>query len=434
MNRVVIIGAGFGGLACARELADTPAKVTLVDQNNFHTFLPLLYQVATSGLNAADIAYPVRSIFAKYRNIRFRRGLVTSVDKTAKLVHFDDGTSLEYDSLVIAVGAQANYFGIEGVEEHGFALYSLSEAVALRNQILNCYEAAEANPEQVEDGALTFVVVGGGPTGVEMAGALIELIHKVLAQDFRGSNFNIEASSVVLVEMQDRLLAPFSKTSQRYALKTLLNRGVDVRTGVAISAVTDTRIELTDGSVIASHTLIWAAGVKAAQLAEQLDVETVGGSKIGVDQYLRVESAGDDANLYAIGDVCAFKKEDGTYLAGVAPVAIQQGRYLGKRLAQEAFGDPVDDAGFTYHDRGSMSTIGRRAAVAELANGIKLKGTAAWTSWLALHLIYLMGFRNRASVFVNWVWNYITWERGARFILSPGELKRKTATPTKTDD
>jgi NADH dehydrogenase len=419
-TKVVVVGAGFGGLAVARELADVAAEVTIVDRNNFHTFQPLLYQVATSGLNPADVAYPVRGIFQRQRNVRFRRATVTAVDWERHVVEVDTGEPLAFDRLVVAAGATVNDFGIPGVAEHGFPLYVLPDAVRLRNHILGRFEAADADPATVDDGALTFVVVGGGPTGVEVAGALVELIDKVLHRDFRGSGFDVRRAHVVLVEMTDDLLPPFHPASRRHARSTLARRGVEVRTGTSVASVDATRVRFGDGTELPAHTLVWAAGVRAGSLAAALDVPTGPGGRITVGPDLRIPG---HPEAFAIGDIAAVDDGHGKLLPGVAQVAIQSGRHAARLVEREIVGEGDPDEPFAYRDKGSMATIGRRSAVTELGHGLRLTGTPAWLAWLGLHLVYLMGFRNRVSVFVNWAWNYLTWDRGARLILGSGEAE-----------
>ncbi len=417
-TRVVVVGAGFGGLAVAQRLEDAPVDVTLVDRNNFHTFQPLLYQVATSGLNPADVAYPVRGIFQRQANVRFRRAAVTGVDWEAGTVAVTRGEAIPFDRLVVAAGTTVNDFGMPGVEEHGFPLYVLPDAVRLRNHILGRFEAADSDPSVVDDGGLTFVVVGGGPTGVEVAGALAELIDKVLDRDFRGSRVDVRRAHVVLVEMVDSLLPPFHPSSQRHARTTLLKRGVEVRTGTSVAEVTATRVRLEGGDEIPCHTLVWAAGVKAVGLAGALGVPTGKGGRISVEPDLRVPG---HPEAFVIGDMAVIDDGEGGSLPGVAQVAMQGGAHVADLITRELVGEGDAHEPFHYVDKGSMATIGRRSAVAELPMGLRLSGTLAWLSWLGLHLVYLMGFRNRVSVFVNWAWNYLTWDRGARLILGSGE-------------
>ncbi|WP_421121111.1 NAD(P)/FAD-dependent oxidoreductase [Aquihabitans daechungensis] len=416
--RVVIVGAGFGGLAAARELASAPVDVTLVDRNNFHTFQPLLYQVATSGLASADVAYPVRGIVARHEHLSFRQATVIGADLDARVLHLQhdehEVEDLPYDHLIVAAGATANTFGIPGVDHHGFPLYNLADAVRLRNHVLERFEAADAEPALVDDGALTFVVVGGGPTGVEVAGALTELVHLVLRKDF--PNLDVRRARVVLVEMQDRLLAPFSTVSQDHARTALEERGVEVRTGVQVARARATRVTFEDGEELAAHTLVWAAGVKANPIGEALGLRTGRGGRIEVGPNLAVA---DHPEVWAIGDVAAIvdpKGGAGTLLPQLAPVAIQSGRHVARQICCLAAGRIPPTAPFRYRDKGTMATIGRSRAVAELPLGIKLRGFPAWLAWLGLHLVMLAGFRNRISVFANWAWNWLTYDRGPRLI------------------
>jgi NADH dehydrogenase len=430
-TKVVIVGAGFGGLAAAQELKGAPVDITLIDRNNFHTFQPLLYQVATSGLNPADVAYPVRGIFQRQRNLQFRRATVDAVDWPAGEVVLSGGDRQAFDHLVVAAGATVNDFGIPGVAEHGFPLSVLPDAVRLRNHILGRFEVADVDPTVVDDGGLTFVVVGGGPTGVEVAGALAELIDKVLHRDFRGSRVDVRRAQVVLVEMTDDLLPPFHPRSRRYARSTLVRRGVAVRTGTSVAEVSATRIVLADGDEIPAHTLVWAAGVKANPVAAALGVPTGRGGRVAVQADLRLA---DHPEAFVVGDMAAIDDGSGGLLPGVAQVAIQGGRHVARLIERSVIGEGDIHEPFRYWDKGNMATIGRRSAVAELPHDLRLTGTLAWVSWLGLHLVYLMGFRNRVSVFVNWAWNYLTWDRGARLILGSGEGEATTPADPTVDD
>jgi NADH dehydrogenase len=415
--QVVIVGAGFGGLATARALADAPVEVTLVDRNNFHTFQPLLYQVATSGLASSDVAYPVRGIVARQANLGFRQATVIGADLDGGVVHVqhDDHEveDLAFDHLVVAAGAVTNTFGIPGVDHHGFPLYNLADAVALRNHVLERFEAADADPSLVDDGALTFVVVGGGPTGVEVAGALTELFQLVLRRDF--PKLAVDRARVVLVEMLDDVLTPFGPASRRHARETLVERGVEVRTGTEVARVRATRVSLADGEDLPAHTLVWAAGVQANPIGRALGLDTGRAGRIVVGPDLQVPGR---PGVWAIGDVAAITAPGGDdqLLPQLAPVAMQSGRFVGARIAERASGEGSEGAAFRYRDKGTMATIGRSRAVAELPLGIELRGVPAWLAWLGLHLVMLAGFRNRISVFANWAWNWLTYDRGPRLI------------------
>jgi NADH dehydrogenase len=428
--KVVIVGAGFGGLAAARGLTGVPVDVTLVDRNNFHTFQPLLYQVATAGLNAADIAHAVRGIVRGIDNVAFRNATVSGVDWDAHRVELEGEEGLPFDFLVVAAGATAEHFGVPGAAEHGLPLYTLADAAALRNHILARFEAVDADPGLVDDGALTFAVVGGGATGVEVAGALAELFSVVLRRDF--PRLDVGKARVLLIEMGDDLLPAFGTSSRADARATLESRGVEVRTGEAVAEISPTRVRLTTGEEIAAHTLIWAAGVRASPIAAALGVETARGGRIVVGPGLRIPGR---PEAFAIGDLAAIADGEGGFLPGVAQVAMQSGRHVAGEIRRQVAGEAPTP--FHYTDKGSMATIGRRAAVAEIpvpgGGVVRLKGTPGWLAWLGLHLVYLVGFRNRASVLLNWAWNYATWDRGPRLIFGSVRDDRPGGPPAGPD-
>ncbi|MEO6158051.1 MAG: NAD(P)/FAD-dependent oxidoreductase, partial [Ilumatobacteraceae bacterium] len=378
---VVIIGAGFGGIDCARELVNKPVQVTLVDRHNFHTFNPLLYQVATSGLSSSDVAYPVRGVFQDAVNVRFRTGDVTGVDWDTNRLSLADGTDLAFDHLVLAAGATTNWFGVEGAAEHAFPLYGLSDAIRLRNHIINQFERTDADHSLIEQGSLCFVVLGGGPTGIETAGALTELFGRVFAKDFR--RLDVGAARVVLVEMGDTVLGAFSEPLQRYAIEQVRARGVEVRLQQRVIAVDACSVTLASGEVVPTRTVVWAAGVRANPLADRLGVAQTRGGRVVVSSDLRIPA---QPHSFAIGDLAAIEGPGGALLPQVAQVAKQSGRYVGRLLAGSVVGRPVRRP-FRYRDRGSMATIGRSAAVADLPGGIKLTGLVGWVAWLFLHLL-----------------------------------------------
>ena len=410
---VVIVGAGFGGLDCARELVNQPVEVTVVDRHNFHTFQPLLYQVATAGLASSDVAYPIRGIFQDAPNVTFRNGEVAGVDWRTKRVLLTGGATLAFDKLVLATGATTNWFGVAGAAEHAFPLYGLHDAIRLRNHIISQFEQADTDPALLAAGALTFVVLGGGPTGVEIAGALTELFGMVLAKDFR--RLDVSAARVVLMEMGDAVLPSFSLRAQRHGAEQLRARGVELRLGERVSRVDGCSVALTSNESIPARTVIWAAGVRASGLADRLGVEQSRGGRIVVTPQLQIP---DHPDTFVVGDLAAIVGSDGTLLPQVAQVAKQSGSYVGELLSRSA-NDGTRE--FRYRDRGSMATIGRHAAVADLPMGIRLTGFTAWISWLFLHLLYLIGFRNRLSVLLSWAWSYLTWDRGPRLILQASE-------------
>jgi NADH dehydrogenase len=323
-----------------------------------------------------------------------------------------DGRALPFDHLVVAAGATVTHFGTPGAAEHGFPLYTLEDAVTLRNHVISRFEAADADPTELDRGGLTFVVVGGGPTGVETAGALAELFAMVFRKDYPG--LAVSRARVVLVEMQDHLLGPFTAPSRRHALDSLRARGVEVRLGTQVAAVSPTAVTFGDGEVLPCQTLVWAAGVQANPLAAALGVAQDRGGRIVVDADLAIP---DHRGGWAIGDVAAARDRRGELLPQLAPVAMQSGRHVARQIARLLDGRSTEP--FRYFDKGTMATIGRRAAVAELPGRIRLSGAPAWLAWLGLHIVLLVGKRNRASVLLNWAWNYLTWDRGPRLILRP---------------
>ena len=409
--KVVVVGAGFGGLEVARGLNGAPVEVTLIDQHNFHTFQPLLYQVATAGLSPTDVAHVVRGLLHRQANVRFRQGRATGVDWTTRTVSVDGQPDVPFDHLVLAAGATVTWFGTPGAAEHAFPLYTLDDANRLRNHVLERFEAADRDPTEVARGGLTVVVVGGGPTGVETAGALAELFAMVFRKDY--PKLDVSRARVVLVEMQDHLLHPFTASSRRHALETLHARGVDVRLGAQVASVCPDAVTFADGEVLPCQTLVWAAGVQANPLAAALDLPTGPGGRVTVEPDLRVPGR---PGAWAIGDVAAATDRRGEVLPQLAPVAMQSGRHVARQIRRLLAGRPT--APFRYVDKGTMATIGRRAAVAELPFRIRLRGGLAWLAWLGLHLVFLVGPRNRASVLLNWAWNYLTWDRGPRIITS----------------
>jgi NADH dehydrogenase len=414
---VVVVGAGFGGLNAASALARAPVEVTLIDRDNYHGFSPLLYQVATAGLGPEDIAHPVRAIFARQPNVDVRLGTVTGVDLDRRLIEIRGEEPVGYDYLVLAAGSVTNDFGVPGVAAHGFPLKMLPDAMRLRNHVLACFERADAEPSLVDDGILTFVIAGGGPTGVEVAGALRELIGNNLASDFH--RLAVGRARVLVVEMTDRLLGSFSSASQIEALHTLRIKGVEVHLDQAIASVGPRSVSFGDGTVIPTHTVIWTAGVRANPLVEGLDLAKGRGGAIQVGPDLSVPGHPD---VFVIGDLASATDAKGRPAPQLAPVAIQGGRHVARCIERSLAGR--GNRPFRYRDKGIMATIGRRSAVADLPLGIHLSGTLGWLSWLGVHLVFLIGFRNRAVVLLNWAWNYLTWDRGSRVILEEQDPPR----------
>jgi NADH dehydrogenase len=439
---VVIVGAGFGGLAVARGLDRLPVEVTLIDRNNFTTFQPLLYQVATAGLNAADVAHPVRGLFHRQRNLRVLVGDVTGVDWERREVLLADHQPVPFDHLVLAMGAVATWFGVPGAAEYALPLYTLEDAVEVRNHVVSRFEAADADPSLVDDGELNFVVVGGGPTGVEMAGALAELFAVVFKRDY--PSLGVGRARVVLVETRDRLLPPFHSSSQRAALDALRARQVEVRLEETVDEVTPDHVRFTSGEVLPARTVIWAAGVRAHPVARAMGLATTTSGRVEVAADLSVPGPSGRGSgkhvhqgAWAVGDVAAPHTKRGSgVLPQLAPVAMQSGAHVARQIGRLAEGKPTQP--FRFRDKGTMATIGRRAAIAELPGRIRLHGTLAWLAWLGLHILYLAGVRNRASVLLNWAWGYLTWDRGPRIILrrdsGPGPATATERAKTAVDN
>jgi NADH dehydrogenase len=408
--KVVIVGAGFGGLQCAQRLSGKSVDVLLVDRNNYHLFTPLLYQVASSLLNPSDIAYPVRAVLRGSPNVRFRVAQVTGVAFEAKEVVADSGGRVPYDYLVIATGSATNFFGMASVERAAQGLKDLPEAVALRAHVIRAFEAAarETDPAALR-AWLTFVVVGGGPTGVEYAGALSELIHRVLVRDY--PELDLGVVRVILIEALDHVLPAFLPALSEDARKRLERLGVEVRLGARLLDVTGGRLTLSSGETLAAQTLVWAAGVKPSELDTALDVRRTRSRRIAVDEYLRIP---DCPGVFAIGDV-AGATQDGRELAMMSPQAMQEGRYVADAILRLERGQPLQP--FRYRDKGIMATIGRHAAVAQVGP-LSFKGPLGWFVWLFVHLYFIIGYRNRLVVLISWAWNYVFYDRPIRLITS----------------
>jgi len=407
---VVVIGAGFGGLSAVRHLRQGPFEITVVDRANYHGFWPLLYQVATAGLGPDDIARPIRAVLDASPNVRVRIGTVSRVDVARRAVELTDGDTLTYDFLILAAGSSSNDFGIRGVAEHAFALKTLADAVRLRNHILKMFEHADAHPDPLDEGRLTFLLVGGGPTGVELAGALSELIGRNLARDF--PHLDVSRARIVLVEMAPHLLGTFSEVSQRIALTDLDRVGVEVRLGTAIKEVSPKGAVLANDEILAAATVVWTAGVKASPLSQTIASERDANGTLMVRGDLSLPR---HPEVFVVGDLASSAGRDGRPHPMLAQVAIQGGRRAAANVRRLHGGRRTRQ--FRYRNHGIMATIGRRSAVAELPGGIHLSGSPGWACWLGVHLVFLVGFRNRAVVLLNWAWNYLTWERASRVIL-----------------
>jgi NADH dehydrogenase len=406
----VIVGGGFGGLYAARALAGRPVRVTLLDRRNHHLFQPLLYQVATAALNPSDIAVPLRSILRRSTNVTVLLANVERVDLTSRRVALDRG-EIGYDALVLAAGASHSYFGHDEWEVLAPGLKTLEDALEIRRRVLLAYEAAERESDGAEQQALlTFVVIGGGPTGVELAGALGEISRRTISRDFRV--IDPTKARIVLLEGAPRILTTFPESLSLSAQDALRRIGVEVRTKAIVTRVTADAVWL-GGEQIRARTVLWAAGVAAAPLTRNLDAPLDRSGRVLVEPDLSIPG---HPETFAIGDMCAFLHQTGAPLPGVAPVAIQQGRAVADNVLRRLRGEPTRP--FRYRDTGSMATIGRAAAVAVVGR-LKLSGLPAWLAWLLVHIVFLIGFRNRLLVLFEWAWAYLTWHRGARLITGP---------------
>src|ERR1041384_4945816 len=406
---VVIVGAGFGGLGVAEQLAHVPVEVTLIDRHNYHTFQPLLYQVATSLLNAEDVGAPVRSMFRNQENVNFRLGTVTGIDAPRRKIYLENGDETTYDYLVLASGATVNYFGTPGAAEHAIPLYTLMNAVKLRNHVIQRFEVADRDPALIDDGGLNFVVVGAGPTGVETAGALSDLFYNLLPRDYH--QLATKDARIILIEMGHDVLPPFKENLREYAKKELEERGVEVRLGEAVAEVGPTSVKLKSGEEIKAHTLVWAAGVQPSPLARMLGVPLGRGGRVKLNPDLSVP---DHPEIFVVGDMGEVTSE-GQVLPQLGSVAMQSGEHVGRQIARRIAGEEPQP--FRYWDKGFMATIGRGSAVVEFPNKRTLHGPLAYFAWLGVHLALLSGMRNRIETLWNWGWSAITHDRAARIII-----------------
>jgi NADH dehydrogenase len=407
--RVVIVGGGFGGLQAAKAFADAPVQVTLVDRRNHHLFQPLLYQVATAALSPADIAQPIRSVLRGQRNVDVVLAGVEAIDVAAKGVVLDqDGGRLPYDYLILAAGANHAYFGHDEWAPNAPGLKTLEDALDIRRRILLSFEEAEREPNPARRKALmTFVVVGGGPTGVEMAGAIAEIARFSLARDFR--HIDTRDARVILIEASSEVLAAFPDRLSRHALQDLERLGVDVRFGKPVTAIAPDAVTVGD-EIIPANTIIWAAGVQSSPLGRSLGVELDRAGRVLVNPDLTVPG---HPEIFVIGDMASLQDARGRSLPGVAQVAMQQGAWAAANILRAIEGKPTRP--FRYRDFGNMATIGRNSAVADI-RGLRLTGFVAWLAWAVVHILNLIGFRNRVLVGLQWLWSYLTLQRGARLI------------------
>ncbi|CCD84867.1 Putative NADH dehydrogenase protein [Bradyrhizobium sp. ORS 285] len=407
---VVVVGAGFAGLEAVRALAHADVSVTLIDRKNHHCFQPLLYQVATAALSPADVAWPIRAILADQANVTVIMAEVDRVDIGRRVVVTSDGPDLPFDYLVLATGVTTSYFNHPEWARFAPGLKTIEDATRIRAQILTCFERAErTDDEALRQKLMTFVIVGGGPTGVEMAGSIADIARNVLAGDFR--NIDPQSATVVLIEAGQRLLSNFAEELSDYTRKALQQMNVDVITGAAVTDCTSDSVTLSNGRHIACCCLLWAAGVRATPAASWIGAKSDRAGRIMVDDHLRVSP---HTNIFAVGDIAAASS-GGKPVPGLAPAAKQMGRYVGELIAGDVIGRGRAPRPFVYHHQGDLATIGRKSAVVSLKH-LKLTGVLGWAFWGVVHIYFLIGLRNRITVALNWLWEYLTFQRGARLI------------------
>lgn len=426
-HRVVIVGGGFGGLHAAQSLADAPVEVTLIDRRNFHLFQPLLYQVATGGLSPGDIASPLRAVLKRQKNTKVLLGDVTEIDSAEQQLHLKEGETIPYDSLILATGSAHHYFGNDHWEAIAPSIKTIEDALEVRRRIFLAFEKAELEPDPDAQAALlTFVVVGAGPTGVEMAGAIADLAYKTLKKDFR--NIDPTRTKIILVEGMDRVLPPFDPALSERAAQDLANLGVEIRTSTFVTALEDGNVTFKSGETeetIRSHNVFWAAGVRANSLGKKLSSET----GVACDRAGRVMVAPDFSvpthpNIFVIGDLAHYAHQGDRPLPGVAPVAMQSGKYVARLINDRLQNRSTPP--FEYHDNGSLAIIGHSSAVVDL-NWIKLTGFPAWLVWALVHVMFLIEFDNKIIVMTQWMWNFFTRNQGARLITGRDVIKSDSA-------
>jgi NADH dehydrogenase len=405
---VLVLGGGFGGVGAARKLKKADVDITLVDRNDYHTFQPLLYQVATDLLETSACGHPLRDLFHEQPNVAVHEDSVTGIDMAGREVQFAAMAPLTYDYLVLGMGAGVNFFGVEGADQHAFPMYTLADAVRLREHVLRRWEAADRDPALVEDGAVSVVVVGGGPTGIESAGALAELYRSNFAEDYRGIPQG--QARIVLVEAGPALMPMFRSDIRTYTRKALEKRGVEVLLGEVVASVEPTRVTLESGKVIEAHTLVWGAGLQANPIVELLGIELQHGNRLPVESDLSVAG---HPEVFAVGDIAWITDaKTNDVLPQLGSVALQAGGHAGENIARLVAGKETEP--FVYHDKGTMATIGRGAAVMQTRGGRTLKGKTASLAWGAVHLALLSTGEDRAKAVVDWTWAGFTHERPGR--------------------
>jgi len=396
--RVLVLGGGFAGIGAAQKLKKSEADVVVVDKHDYHTFQPLLYQVATGLLEQPAVGHPIRDLFHKQDNVRIHQDRVTAIDLEARRVTFDELEPVSYDYLVLGIGAEVNFFGVEGAADHAFPLYTLADAVRLKNHVLRTWEKADREPSLIDDGALNIVVVGGGPTGVETAGALAELYNGVFRKDY--PDVATDRAKITLVEAGPQIFPMFKEEIRTYTEEALTKRGVEVQTGEVVESITPQRVTLKSGTVLPAHTLVWGAGLQGNALVQSLGLELERGNRIGVDEELRIPS---HPEVYAVGDVAAITdQKTSQVLPQLGSVALQSGEHAGKTLAERIAG------------KGTMAAIGRGSAVVQMLGGKTMKGKTAQLAWATVHLALLPTNEDRSKAVVDWVGAGLTHQRSGR--------------------
>jgi NADH:quinone reductase (non-electrogenic) len=416
--RVLVLGGGFAGIGAAQKLKKSEADVVVVDKHDYHTFQPLLYQVATGLLEQPAVGHPIRDLFHKQDNVRIHQDRVAAIDLEARRVTFGELEPLSYDYLVVGIGAEVNFFGVEGAADHAFPLYTLADAVRLKNHVLRTWEQADREPSVIDDGALNIVVVGGGPTGVETAGALAELYNGVFRKDY--PDVASDRAKITLVEAGPEIFPMFKEDIRTYTEEALTKRGVEVQTGEVVESITPQRVTLKSGTVLPAHTLVWGAGLQGNPLVQSLGLELERGNRIGVDEELRIRSHPD---VYAVGDVAAITdQKTSQVLPQLGSVALQSGEHAGKTLAQRIAGKETKP--FKYKDKGTMAAIGRGSAVVQMLGGKTMKGKTAQLAWATVHLALLPTNEDRSKAVVDWVGAGLTHQRSGRITV---ELEEEPA-------
>jgi len=407
---VVIVGAGFAGVGCAKALAKHGATVTLIDRNNYHQFQPLLYQVATAQAASNDVASPLRGLFRKSPSVMVKKATVTDIDPATRTVTTAEGVTFHGDYLVLAAGSRPNFFGVPGAEEHAFPLYSLRDAERLRARIFEVFEDADTRPEVIDQGALNFVIIGGGPTGVETAGALADLVDDVMAERFH--DLDVHTARIVLVDRSPTLLAPFSDSAHRYVAQVLTERGVELRLEQGAAEIGPDKVVLADGSELATRCVVWAGGLQPAICGVPDDLPRARGGRLATESDLTVPGV---PQVYAVGDLAAIADDDGTILPQLGSVALQAGQAAATNIMRHASGKATKP--FAYHDKGIMAMIGRNAAIAEVGkHRHELHGHVAFSAWLGVHAMLMSSVRARIDLFVSWAWDYFSKNRAPAVI------------------